>query len=286
MIFLPMTLILLAAPPAEEAQASLAAALSREVKTGAVSVSQDGKVVVVTLHEEAFFRVDPLWRALYAVAKASRAPGSVAIRVNVVGSPERVCGIRRAKVRGYLFDKQRADRTRLEVAPACVDVLAPPPAFAEPEAVTVGDVSIEAPRFLVQTGAALGGVSVRVTNGGEAPVGVDFQRLDLLGPGAPVQVVPITGLWFSSVEPGVVPVTEVRKNGRGPTRVAVPPKVRIEVMLQFEPPRRTVQITARRVRVAVEGKIGIVAGPVEKIGFHEGEVQGRKSPPRELVPGD
>jgi len=257
-------LLVFSASPVEAAQQRLAKELARELGRKSMKVARGGpNEVVLRLSGDVFERMDPLWKALFTVANEAKLPGAPTFRVEL--EPQEGCVQHREVARGYLFHKMRVDPTRVVVWGACG-----PDAPDEPASVRLGDVTVEARRFLVREGADLSGVSFHVSNAGDAGVELGVEALDLFAPGEPVQVrsMAISGVWF---QPEGQPIVTV------PGKViSVPPGPVVEVMLQFEPALADKLTSQRRVRFSVKGERASVVGPVVRIDFSEGSVEGVK----------
>ncbi|MEW5743003.1 MAG: hypothetical protein AB1938_29070 [Myxococcota bacterium] len=271
----PLLLLALSASPPEDAQARLESALQKELASGLVALRVDRDDLVLSLSSEALFeKKDPLWKVLHAMAAESKRRPPVSLRVDLAHPDVRVCGQRRDVVNGYLFDKQKADPARLSVRATCGEVKAEVPPLDAPAELQVGPLTVEARRFTFLERSEFSAVSLHVTNSADAGADFAVDAVELLLAGEPPRAVKLTGLWFHPSTPGG-PYTEVKKDGVGPNHFLVPPGPEVEVMLRFPPAANAHRVAARRVRFTVQGKQGVVAGPVTRVGFHDGEVPGR-----------
>ncbi|MDP1821608.1 MAG: hypothetical protein Q8L48_00110 [Archangium sp.] len=257
-------LLVLAVSPVEASHQRLGQALKRELERKSMSLAVGGpNELVLRLSGDVFERVDPLWKALGAVFEESRRPGAPTFRVEL--EPQEHCVQHRDTARHYLFDKRRADVTRVVVWGRC-GAEAPD----EPSSQQLGALTVEARRFLVGDGAELDGVAFHLSNASDAGVELAVDGLELFSPGDPVQVraVPITGVWFQAEGQPIVTVRE--------KVLSVPAGAGVQVMLQFEPARADRRTSQRRVRVSLKGERAAVVGPVVRIGFSERSVDGVK----------
>lgn len=259
---IPLVLVL-AVTPVEAAQQRLSKELKRELDRKSMKLAAGGpNELVLRLSADVFERVDPLWKALGAVFGEAQRPGAPTFRVEL--EPQDHCVQHRDTARHYLFDKRKADATRVVVWGRC-GADAPD----EPSSQQLGALTVEARRFVLGDGD-LGGVAFHVSNASDAAVDLTVDGLELFSPGEPVQVraVPISGLWFQADGQAIVTVRE--------RVLSVPPGSVVQVMLQFEPATADRRTSQRRVRVSSKGARAVVVGPVVRIGFSESSVDGVK----------
>jgi hypothetical protein len=257
-------LLVLAVTPVEAAQQRLSKELKRELDRKSMKLAAGGpNELVLRLSGDVFERVDPLWKALGAVFEEAQRPGAPTFRVEL--EPQDHCAQHRDTARHYLFDKRKADATRVVVWGRC-GADAPD----EPSSQQLGALTVEARRFVLGDGADLGGVAFHVSNASDAGVDLAVDGLDLFSPGEPVQVraITISGLWFQADGQAIVTVRE--------KVLRVPAAAAVQVMLQFEPSHADRRTSQRRVRVSSNGARAVVVGPVMRIGFSEGSVDGVK----------
>ena len=103
-----------------DTHARLAKELDKQLKRSEVELRDESDRLAIVVTDNAFERVDPLWKILFTVVEESRRKDAPLLRVELVPHKDnRICLQREELVRGYLFKKQRGEPARIELRGLC-----------------------------------------------------------------------------------------------------------------------------------------------------------------------